>query len=411
MPMKKKLSTKHDCYSLTQEMLKAMKDDGYSCSHHFYIFNALVRFCKESYDGYYSTDAGAAFLAYKQEHIKSKEHMTECSLAMARLDHALIGDFHWHPSPPLKPYKSSCFDEIIIDYENYLSQTRKSKNDIRRHVRLAADFMAIAELNGITCTIDVTPSIIYEAFNKSSYKEEFRKIKPFLRYAYNHKLFSSDFSTFVPSVSRHKPLPSIYSQKEIDKVLNSIDRNTNTGKRDYCIILFAVRFGMRASDIATLSFDNIDEIGNVINIIQEKTGVSMMFPMSKEIADAFYDYVNNARPDSDAPYVFMRIPHPLTGSLSTQRISTIVSDRLIAAGIDIKNRRHGSHALRASLATHLLNNGASYPEVQQVLGHTSPDAATHYIRVEAGKLRECAMEVPTVSESLRSYLEGRHRFP
>ncbi len=409
--MKKKLSPKHDCYSLTQEMLKAMKDDGYSCSHHFYIFNALVRFCKESYDGYYSTDAGAAFLAYKQEHIKSKEHMTECSLAMARLDHALIGDFHWHPSPPLKPYKSSCFDEIIIDYENYLSQTRKSKNDIRRHVRLAADFMAIAESNGITCTIDVTPSIIYEAFNKSSYKEEFRKIKPFLRYAYNHKLFSSDFSTFVPSVSRHKPLPSIYSQKEIDKVLNSIDRNTNTGKRDYCIILLAVRFGMRASDIATLSFDNIDEIGNVINIIQEKTGVSMMFPMSKEVADAFYDYVNNARPDADEPYVFMRIPHPLTGPLSTQRISTIVSDRLIAAGIDIKNRRHGSHALRASLATHLLNNGASYPEVQQVLGHTSPDAATHYIRVEAGKLRECAMEVPPVSESLRSYLEGRHRFP
>ena len=101
--MKKKQSDKHDCYTLTREMLKAMKDDGYSCSHHYYIFSGLVRFCKESYDGYYSTDAGAAFLAYKQEHIKSKEHMTECSLAMARLDHALIGDFHWHPSPPLKP--------------------------------------------------------------------------------------------------------------------------------------------------------------------------------------------------------------------------------------------------------------------------------------------------------------------
>ena len=42
--MKKKQSDKHDCYTLTREMLKAMKDDGYSCSHHYYIFSGLVRF-------------------------------------------------------------------------------------------------------------------------------------------------------------------------------------------------------------------------------------------------------------------------------------------------------------------------------------------------------------------------------
>lgn len=222
---------KCDCYSLTQEMLKAMKDDGYSCSHQYYIYSSLGRFCKNSYDGYYSTNVGAPFLAHKRKYVKSKEHMAECSLAITRLDHALNGDFHWHPSPPLKPYKKSCFDEIIIEYEKYLSQTRKSQSDIRRHVRLAADFMAIAESNGITCAQDVKPSIIYDAFNKSSCKEEFRKIKPFLRYAYNHKLFASDFSTFVPSVSRHKPLPSIYSPKEIETVLNSIDRNTASGKR------------------------------------------------------------------------------------------------------------------------------------------------------------------------------------
>lgn len=109
-------------------------------------------------------------------YVKSKEHMTECTLAIARLDHALIGDFHWHPSPPLKSYKSSCFDEIINKYEKYLSQTRKSKNDIRWHVRLAAEFMATAESYGITCTQDMTSSIIYAAFEKCSCKEEFRKI-------------------------------------------------------------------------------------------------------------------------------------------------------------------------------------------------------------------------------------------
>lgn len=88
---------KRDCYSLTQEMLKAMKDDGYSCSHQHYIYCSLVRFCKKSYNGYYSANAGASFLDHKRKYVNSKEHIAECSLAITRLDHALTGDFHWHP--------------------------------------------------------------------------------------------------------------------------------------------------------------------------------------------------------------------------------------------------------------------------------------------------------------------------
>ena len=93
--------------------------------------------------------------------------------------------------------------------------------------------------------------------------------------------------------------------------------------------------------------------------------------------------------------------------LSGQGIYRIVSKYLIGSGIDIGGRRHGAHALRSSLATHLLSEGVSYPEVQQVLGHTSPDAARHYIRVEEEKLRECAMDVPVLGKNLLSYLEGR----
>ena len=46
------------------------------------------------------------------------------------------------------------------------------------------------------------------------------------------------------------------------------------------------------------------------------------------------------------------------------------------------------------MASQLLEEGNSYSIIQKVLGHTSPETAKHYVKVEIEKLRECALEVP-----------------
>lgn len=119
------------------------------------------------------------------------------------------------------------------------------------------------------------------------------------------------------------------------------------------------------------------------------------------------DYLDNARPESCLPYVFLTKPRPDSSILSTQGIYAVVSGAIARAGIDISSRRHGAHALRSSLATHLLAEGKNYPEIQQVLGQTSPDTARHYIRVEAERLRECAVEVPGLPGKLAAYFQER----
>ena len=398
---------KVDCEILTQTLLSSMKTDGYSCKNEFYIFRALTNFCKEGYAGTYSADTGAAFLEEKCKLFKSAGHKNVYRIAIARLDQALNGIFHWKPEPVVKPYPSSCFNEVVEGYEAYLKQTKKTKNDIRRHVRLAAKLLAVAELQGVAEINDITPAIVYAAFEKTGAKESFRKIKPFFRYVYKHGLISKDLSEYVPIASRHDPTPSVYSPEEINTALESINRNTAIGKRDYCIFLLAARYGIRTSDIAGLFFENIDLNGNAIHIVQGKTDVPISFPLMDDVSGALADYIKNARPDSASPNVFLSISKPYAMPLSMQGIYRIVSKCLVGSGINIGGRRHGAHALRSSLATHLLSEGVSYPEVQQVLGHTSPGAAIHYIRVEEEKLRECAMDVPVLGKSILSYLEGR----
>ena len=396
-----------DCETLTQTLLSSMKADGYSCKNEFYIFRSLTNFCKKEYTGTYSPDIGAAFLEEKCKLFKSKGQKDVYRITIARLNQAFNGIFHWKPEPVVKPYPGSCFDDVVERYETYLKQTTKTKNDIRRHVRLAAELLAMTEQQGIVEMNDITPAIVYAAFEKTGAKEGFRKIKPFFRYAYKHGLISTDLSDYVPVVSRHNPTPSVYSPEEINAAIESIDRNTKKGKRDYCVFLLAARYGIRTSDIAGLIFENIDYNGNVIHITQGKTGVPISFPLTDDVSEAIEDYIKNSRPDSASPNVFLTISKPYAKPLSMQGIYRIVSQYLVGAGFDIGGRRHGAHALRSSLATQLLKEGISYPEVQQVLGHTSPDAARHYIRVEEEKLRECAMNVPALGDNLLSYLEGR----
>ena len=395
-----------DCEALTQEVLAVMRADGYSCENEFDIYRSLSVFCREKHERKYSQDVGAAFLSEKLWAIKSTEHQHVYQNAIMRLNQALSGNIHWKPNPILKPYPHSCFDEIVSGYEEYLNKTKKTRNDIRSHVRLAAFFLAVAEQQGIDRMEDLTPSIIYSAFEKAGDKEGFRKIKPFFRYAFCYGLTSRDLREFVPTVPRHKPIPSVYTSEEINAVLESVDKSSKAGKRDYCILLFAARYGIRTSDIANLTFGNIDSSGNIIHIVQGKTGVPIDFPITQEISDALNDYIDHARPDSENQTVFLGMPRPFAEPLSMQGIYGIVSKYFIRAGIDIRGKRHGAHSLRASLATQFLNDGASYPEVQLILGHTSPDAAAHYIKVESEKLRQCAMEVPLPGNKLYAYLEG-----
>lgn len=220
-------------------------------------------------------------------------------------------------------------------------------------------------------------------------------------------LIENDISLWIPSVPRRKPVPSVYTVEEIEKILSSMDRNTCLGKRNYCIVLMAAKLGIRSCDIAGLKVDDIQRKEGIIRVIQQKTDILVEYPILDEISTALEDYLNNARPNSCLPNVFLTKPRPVASVLSTQGIYAVVSGAIARSGIDASSRRQGAHALRSSLASQLLAEGKSYPEIQQVLGQTSPDVARHYIRVETERLRECAMEVPGFSNEIMAYFHER----
>jgi site-specific recombinase XerD len=63
------------------------------------------------------------------------------------------------------------------------------------------------------------------------------------------------------------------------------------------------------------------------------------------------------------------------------------------AGIKIQDgKKHGPHALRHSLASALLENHTPLPIISEVLGHTTTESTSAYLKIDIKQLRTCSLD-------------------
>jgi len=221
-------------------------------------------------------------------------------------------------------------------------------------------------------------------------------LKGFLSYLYNEGKIEENLAIFVPrsSYKGNPKLPSVYSKDEIKQLLDSIIRVSPLGKRNYVIILIAARLGLRASDIAKLEFSSLNWEKSYISIVQYKTKEPLLLPLTIEIGSALIDYLKYSRPKSDSSRVFLKLNAPFM-SMEGSSISSIVTRAFKKSGITIANRKHGSHALRFSLAKYLIDIKTPIPIISKIYGHVSTQTTMRYISIDEEALKQCALEVPS----------------
>ena len=224
-------------------------------------------------------------------------------------------------------------------------------------------------------------------------------VRRFLRYLFETNIIKTDYSIPLYDIKCHRAekLPSIYNNEEIRKMETSIERSSPTGRRNYAIFLLASRLGLRASDIRFLQFNELDWDKNVINLVQCKTKRKIELPLLNIIGEAIIDYIRIGRPKSESKTIFLTAIAPYT-IISVPGISSIVSRIIYKAGIDTKDRHHGSHCLRHSLATRLLKQGTILPVISDVLGHSNSQTTMTYLSVDINGLLRCSLDVPPIAE-------------
>lgn len=171
---------------------------------------------------------------------------------------------------------------------------------------------------------------------------------------------------------------------QLNHLLNSIERNTIRGQRDYSMILLAFTNGLRTVELSRLLIENIDTVLMKAHIQRKGDLYPMQWlPVTTECLQSISKYIQ-MRADAGEEIthfsnlyvsnVIGRNSNPLTA----QEVGTIISKRLKIAGLHSKTVT--AHSLRHSAASYLLESGWTVFEVQKFLGHKSVTTTELYLK-------------------------------
>src|SRR5699024_5333397 len=179
-----------------------------------------------------------------------------------------------------------------------------------------------------------------------------------------------------------------------------IDRGSPLGKRDYAILILVAKLGIRAGDIKALKLSDLNWDTKTITIKQEKTKVETTYPILHDVGWALIDYLQNARPKSDVPYLFLRMNAPFKEFGENANLHNIITKYIRLAGITIpRGKRHGLHSLRHSLASTLLEQRKPLEVISEILGHTDSTSTSVYLHTDLNGLKACALDPEEVFQN------------
>jgi site-specific recombinase XerD len=300
---------------------------------------------------------------------------------------------------------------VLDEYISYCEGNENKQTTIYYKRWICTRFLKNLSNLGCTKIDDITGELIQTAFIELGYMRYWSRIGQFLRFIFENDQLLHDYSKLVFYRRKHTPHPTVYSPDEIAVVENSIDRSNPSGIRNYAILLLLSRYGIRARDVALLSFENIDFFNNRIRFIQQKTRDPWESELFPEVKAALQDYIVNVRPSvNDCSIIFMTlmIPYkPIDGGI----INTMVGMVFQNSKVDTGERRHGSRSLRSSIASNMINNSISTEVVRRVLGHGTKYALKYYAKIDIESMRLCPLPVPEPSGTfakLLSWMAGEN---
>ncbi|MDD4690445.1 MAG: site-specific integrase [Eubacteriales bacterium] len=305
---------------------------------------------------------------------------------------------------PIKMMPQNQMSDILIRYDQYLDKifglTVKTRNI---HRKRATTFMEwLRERHGELNLEEINNNDILDfqiAIQANKYSFDFKKtitscLRSFLRFLRWEHIVHKDFTPAVYKLVEWDlaSIPKYMPYDDVLMLLQAPDRNTAVGKRDVTMLILMAHLGLRACEIVNLHISEIDFRNGTILIKKTKTSVEREMPLTVEIAEVLIDYIKNGRQNQLYDRLFLRTYAPYTPIQSSSSVGTMI--RKYIKEIGLKTPTLGTHQLRHSLATHLINNGSTLKDVADMLGHKSIESTGIYAKVHVERLKEVALPFP-----------------
>lgn len=296
--------------------------------------------------------------------------------------------------PPQSP------PEILQSYQHHLREVAglSSKTcdnqlrDIKKFLE-AVQIQQAAELSKLSA-VDLTDYLTDQSavFTPGTLRQVAGSLRTFLRFAQQQGWVTQHLALTVPAIANRnfQDFPVYLSPEQLELLLASWDRRTAQGSRDLAMGLCLARLGLRAGEVAALRLENLDWRHGTLQLDCCKNGQSARLPLLTEVGESIAHYLRKGRPL--CPYREVFVSHKPVRPLSSQAVSHVIQRALRACAISVPGA--GAHLLRHTLASHLVQKGASLKEIADVLRHRHLNSSAIYAHVDVPQLREVAQPWP-----------------
>lgn len=311
------------------------------------------------------------------------------------------GDLHNWKSYYTKHEKKPVTDEfvkILEYYEEFLQSFNYSTKTLRYKITCASNLLLFLEENDINSLNDLNSGVLINYFASEHFQNrkadgivaELSRIRSFLEYLEDNNLSKyPNLHYTIPVIrSTSRRIVTILNHEQKKAVLQDY-RQSKSNLRDKAIYTIALQSGLRFSDIKKIKFNDIDWDRKEIKIIQQKTNVPLTVFLTPAMENSIIEYILKERRTSSTPLIFIKSTGPaniITRSLHTK-------NRFRASGIKEMPAEFGTHIMRRTFASDLLNSGASLDVITASLGHIDKSSSNKYLSTNEEKLKLCSLSI------------------
>lgn len=275
-------------------------------------------------------------------------------------------------------------NDIIQRWLDSLDVLEDTKETYKAHL---LDFIKWINANGIqnATKVDILKykQELINRYSNSTVCLKISSLKSFYGFL-NEQGMANDITKNIKGAKIPKGFKrDVFTLEQIQDIMNTIDRTTLVGARDYAMVNLFLRTGLRSCEVNRANIEDIrNKDGEIVLYVQgkgrtDKDEFVVLTPSMLNILNEYLNMREQKQHITDTSPLFISLSDRNFGErLSLFSIRWLVKNILREAGINSK--RLTTHSTRHTAITLSLLSGADLLEVKEMARHTSVDTTLLY---------------------------------
>lgn len=282
--------------------------------------------------------------------------------------------------------KNPLYSRLQVGFSEWLRILSFEKSSQRDMPKILSEFLNYLEIQNCNSISEISESHIQKylsylserpsrtkagGLSQNYIRKQLQVVKKFARYLAESG--QDSFEVNVKLKGKANNIKRILTEKEITKLYDAT-KEDRLGLRDRAMLALYYGCGLRKNEGLAMNVEDILLEKELVYVRKGKGYKERFVPLTGQNRTDIENYLNYSRPHLSS----QKKETALLLNINGKRLRTVF-ERIQKLKLEAKiNKPIGSHTLRHSIATHLLQSGMKLEHIQRFLGHSSLESTQIY---------------------------------